>query len=236
MTTRGRKRKYDKCDPDFKELVYLYRKENPTGKVTFRGMATFSKQLHEDNQHHVCFNEDVWKTYGRRYIEDANKVIQSKIITKNKGTITIPNVSEVIKKFSVNQEKTISLLQPMERQLHDAILKNEMYEDDIQELKEKLRKKNDLIKRYEEFIGQMAHHSYMKSFQDEYGLINQIDMGVNRSERVQEAIGNTDDVGSFMKVKNRNLNKEENISSTSKEKLPSNVTGIWMNLKEKNKI
>lgn len=220
----GRPSKYNN-EETFKkleELVFIYKKHNPSGLVKVSKMVAFSKEMHEINpEHYPLYNKDVWSSYGKEYIERANEPIKTVLMSDSEATIELPNVVDIIEKYNGNKEKLIEYLLPLENILHKKISeatdsKKELEDtkEELEDVKEKKKLQDEVIKAYADFVMKMAHESYRKK--NEGMIKNQI--SVNANERNKKAMRELDNLGSFFEFGNtseKEIKKEETENKVS---------------------
>lgn len=232
----GRPSKYnnEETAKKLEELVYLYKKQNPSGLVKVSKMVAFSKEMNEINpEHYPLYNKDVWSSYGKEYIERANEPIKTVLTSDSEAKIELPNILDIIEKYNSNKEKLIEYLLPLENILHKKIAEAtdskkelEKIKEEFEDVKEKKKLQEEVIKVYADFVMKMAHESYRKK--NEGFLKNQI--SVNANERNKKAMRNLDDLGAFFNFEdksNYNIEKEE-------EKSENKVSALsnWKKKKE----
>lgn len=208
MARKGRPSKYNNPETKEKlqELVYLYRKSSPNGVIRISHMVRFSKEMNKKQpSKYPTYDKDVWGTYGREFIDNANEPIRIKY-ENNDEVFEVPNVSDIVEKFHSNKGTLLSYLIPLEKMIHEFLSrendKNKKiseFELKIDELKSTVKEKDDLIRRYEEFVLQMAHQSYINEFQDKFGLQNLI--SVNANKRNKDAMRGLDDLSDMFTKK-----------------------------------
>lgn len=103
----GRPSKYN--NPETKrmlqELVYQYKRENPTGIIRISHMVRFSKEMAEKYpSKYNEFSKDVWSTYGREYIDNANEPIRQTYESEEDVVIEVPNITDLFEKYGTNNQ------------------------------------------------------------------------------------------------------------------------------------
>lgn len=183
-------------------LVYLYKKQNPSGIIRISDMVRFSKEISQsDPNNYPFYNKDVWTVYGREYIETANEPIRTELTYDGEIVVNMPNIADLVEKHGDNKQKMLEYLLPFEQMLHNALLKEKQLQHKLENLQvdydaltEKFKIQQNVIKKYENFVMTMAHESYRKDFEND--LKNQI--SVNANERNKSAMRNVGNLALFM--------------------------------------
>lgn len=233
---KGRPSKYNNPDTlkKLQDLVFLYKKENPSGIIRISHMVRFSKKMNDLNSDvYPFYSKDVWSEYGRTFIDEANEPVRTTISTDEDVSIELPNICDIVQKYSNNQGKLLEYLLPVEQMLHEAMYENRKLkeaklkqEESVEELKQNKKHLEELVKYYEKFILTMSHDSYRKEF--EGMLKNQI--SVNANERNKNAMRNLDDLGSFFEIEQKKSKEKEDVTN-SDIKQPT-VLNHWKNIRK----
>lgn len=218
-----------------RELVLLLRKKNQhLGLIKIADMVRFSKEMNEFNpDKYPFYNKDVWITYGKTFIDEANEPAPSTLSDVGNTDIVVPNILDILTKHHKNFDKLVEYFKPLELLLHTSLnnertltIKNETLQKEVDELKEKLENAKQTIKRYEDFSLEMAHKSYSVEFREEYGLVNQI--SVNANSRNKNAMRNLNDLDALFT--NKPDSKIDNTEETAED---SQLIKIWRNKRNK---
>ncbi|MCR8659172.1 hypothetical protein [Paenibacillus endoradicis] len=176
----GRKRLYDneKTMRILEELLINYRKENPTGQVTFIKMAEYSNEMHNkyNERYPIAYNRFVWAKQGRHLIEKVNTPIRnySKFDSTN---FEIPPIARYIEEYSSNPKKLLSLLLPVEKMIYNLLESDENNSQQIQNLNTQVDKlKNEMNKlillndNLSQYLLSIVAQSNVKRLRQNYGL------------------------------------------------------------------
>jgi len=208
--TFGRPAKYNTPEAlkQMNELVYLYKQENPkAGEIKVQNMADFSKLKHEqDSQTYpIVFNRDAWSKYGMKFIVDADEPLDS-LYGPNKDSpskVTLPNITDIVRKYGSDRIKLLTYLQPVEAMLHESMSNEGKYLKIIEELQEQIKDLNGklqlakgTIDKFEKYTLHMANDSYNEKMRKQYGLIDQI--SINANERNKKAMISLDNLEELM--------------------------------------
>jgi hypothetical protein len=203
MSKMGRPSKYknEETTKLLQNLVYMYKKENPTGIVRIADMVRFSKDMNKVDEVQFPFmSKDVWSEYGRLYIDQANEPIRTELQDADGVAVDLPNISDIVAKYGDNRQKLLEYLLPVEQLLHRSIMNEKRVstlvaksESEKNALVEKCKAQQELLRKYEDFVLTMSHDSYRKEFEGQ--LVNQI--SVNANERNQSAMRNLNDLGAI---------------------------------------
>ena len=228
MAKVGRKSKWNTPEHHerMKELVYLYRKNKDKFKViSIADMVRFSEEMNQNSSFDFpdVYKKDVWIDWGREYINNANKPLILKIdINEGEEPIEIPNLSDVLEKNYHNKDRLLASLLAYENLMHKKLKEIKELFSEIQELQEKNKdlivKNQNLemtIEKFESYLLQMAHQSRSKSYQEQYGLINQISINANARNRKLmnnldklEEVLNGENLNEDVPLKNIDINKK----------------------------
>jgi len=233
MTERkspGRPKIYEKKEHQvrFQKLVYLKRKESPSGQLKISDMVRFSEQMNQENleEFPIAYNKDAWSVYGRIYIEQANQISLTKIKSgKGKKLSEVPNFSQIIEIHGHNKNKLIEYFLPIENLLHQQLDENNELVEEIGELKNKIYELENKVLRYEAMTLEMAHHSKIKKYRDKYRLADQISFSKNK-----EVLNQMDRLNDFLEPK-KVSNAES--PSTSEESIVEDNNPFFTKWKEK---
>ncbi|MCY9694548.1 hypothetical protein [Paenibacillus alginolyticus] len=203
----GRPTKYknEETEIQLKELVYEYKKLHPfSGLLRISHMVRFSERMHKENpeKYPLAFSKDVWGSYGKKYIEQANEPIPSALLKEVPLDIEIPNITDLTMKYHHNINKLLEHLQPIEVMLHESLSREQQHkskvselEDELSQLKNRIKELQETINSYEKFTLEMAQLSYISEFRIKYGLVNQISIHAN--DRNKHAMTNLNNLESL---------------------------------------
>ena len=195
----GRKPKYnsEEHQVQFQTLVYLKRQETPSGLISISDMVRFSNDLNSQSpEEYNAYNKDAWSVWGRKYIEEANKPLNTSLVDgEGKEISQLPNFLDIVEKYYHNKSQLIEHLLPCENLLHQNLLENDKLRSELNEVNVKAKELQELVKKYELLSLEMAHHSGIKAYREKYGLNNQISLKENIS-----SIKDLDNLGAFLEV------------------------------------
>lgn len=222
MKSRGRHKKLYPLK-DIKNIVELFLESHPSGKVKYKEVYEFSKDLYINGKIEYSLSDDFWRKSGRQgriVIDEINKIndalLQStkdyfEVVSTTQviGTLSkdIPSIQKkIIAQLKVNEYGYRSLIGKYKKQ----ISKEESYIKEIELLKkncEELKEKNSI---YEQVLFQWADISSARDIK----IINTITTGKSRSKVVEKLLTEmfTDDLNAAYKNINKTLeSKDDNI-------------------------
>ncbi|MDQ8738869.1 hypothetical protein [Paenibacillus sp. LHD-38] len=194
LKTAGRPTKYNTPETLslLKYLVELYKEKEPyCGIVKVADMVRFSQQMNElDSGKYPLFNKDVWRTYGKSFIDEANEFMPSNLANNDTLKFNIPNVADIVQRHGKNHPRLLEHLRPLEIMLHESLSREEKLRRDKADLQVAIQTLKETISFYEQHTLQMAQHSLSQEYQEKYGLVNQI--SINANARNKSAMKNLD--------------------------------------------
>ncbi|MCR2804800.1 hypothetical protein [Paenibacillus soyae] len=236
----GRPAKYKNSETEqqLQNLVYEYKTLHPfSGLLRISHMVRFSERMHMENpeKYPIAFSKDVWGSYGRKYIEQANEPLPSTLSKEVALDFEVPNITDLTLKYHHNLGKLLEYLQPIEVMLHESLSREQQLKSSVTELSEELNQSknrikelSETIKLYEKFTLEMAQNSYITEYQKKYGLVNQI--AIQANERNQQAMTNLTNLGSLFPDSNENTG-----FNTSQNKKETTVLKSWRERRSQHK-
>ncbi|MFC4306232.1 hypothetical protein [Cohnella boryungensis] len=194
LKTAGRPTKYNTPETLLllRHLVELYKEKEPfCGIVKVADMVRFSQQMNElDGNKYPLFNKDVWRTYGKPFIDDANEFMPSNLANADTLKFNIPNVADIVQRHGKNHTRLVEHLRPLEIMLHESLSREEQLRRDTAILKDTIQALRETVSFYEQHTLQVAHQSLSQEYQEKYGFFNQI--SINANVKNQSAMKNMD--------------------------------------------
>lgn len=151
MSEKKKRRGRPSTKFDEKELyaiVYYYREEiMPQGDIKYLQLHKYHLELHKERPD-ICsrtYSEDFWRKQGqpgREIIDNVNQIRVVTLVDSNNYNKDIPNVVDVVNKYSRNPEKLIKHLIPLENEVRRSIETERKLKKKNEELKEQLEKEN----------------------------------------------------------------------------------------------
>lgn len=192
---RGRpSTKYD--EKELYTIINHYRENNkPQGDIKYLQLYQYHIELHKERPD-ICsrtYSEDFWRKKGqpgRTAIDTANEIRTVTLVDGNNNKKDIPNVVDVVNKFTKDPQRLIKHLQPLENEVRRSIekerelkQKNEDLIQQIKQEKEDKRKLREQVERLNDSIFKLFHYSD----KDETPLENLLDMN-NKNKRIKRAL------------------------------------------------
>lgn len=165
------------------------------GDIKYLQLYKYHLELHKDRPD-ICrktYSEDFWRKKGqpgREIIDTANQVRTVTLVDSNNDRKDIPNVVDLVHKYSKNPERLIKHLIPLENQVRRSIekereqnLKNDKLLEQLNQEKKIKKQLNEQISRLQESILKLFHYSSP----DGTPLENLLDMN-NKNKRIKRAL------------------------------------------------
>lgn len=192
---RGRpSTKYD--EQEIYAVINHYRKNIcPHGDIKYLQLYRYHLKLHNEHPE-ICsriYSEDFWRKKGqpgREAIENANKIRTVTLVDANNNKKDIPNVADVVDKYSTEPERLIKHLQPIENELRRSIQKERELKKKNEDLKIKLeeeRKNKRKLREQTELLQESIFKLFHYSDKDGTPLENLLDLN-NKNKRIENAL------------------------------------------------
>ena len=186
--------KYD--EKELYAIVYHYRENvKPQGDIKYLQLHKYHLELHKE-QPDICsriYSEDFWRKKGqpgRAIIDIVNQIRTVTLVDANNNKKDIPNVVDVVYKYSKDPEKLIKHLIPLENEVRRSIETERKLKEKNEEMKKQLDKEKDdkrelrnQIELLKECIFKQFHYSVSLGTP----LENILDMN-NKNKRIKRAL------------------------------------------------
>lgn len=182
-----------------KELwaIIAHYRENmkPHGDIKYLQLYKYHLDLHREHPDLFIkiYSEDFWRKKGqpgREIIDTANQVRTVTLLGSNNKKKDIPNVVDVVHKYSKHPEKLMKHLIPLENEVRRSIekeeelkKKNEKLNEQLNKDKEAKRELRDQVARLQECLFKLFHYSPT----DGTPLDNLLNIN-NKNKRIKQAL------------------------------------------------
>lgn len=203
-----------------KELwtIIAHYRENvmPQGEIKYLQLYKYHLELYKDRPD-LCsrtYSEDFWRKKGqpgREIIDTANQVRSVTLVDSNNNKKDIPNVADVVYKYSKDPERLIKHLIPLENEARRSIEKERELKQKNEELRVKLKEEKEAkkelrerIRHLKDCIFKLFHYSPT----DGTSLENLLNMN-NKNKRIKRALDEAWSNPQDFYTEFENLQKEE---------------------------
>lgn len=195
MKSRGRK-KVLYPEAEIKNIVKQYLQlEHSVGKIKYKSVFLFAKQLYQSEQIPYELSEDFWRKperQGTQIIDELNKIMFTTTKSDN-DNFEVISTSDIINQYSTDtssiKKRIITSLKVNEygyrnliKKYKKILNKEKQYQDEIKMWKEKYEDALSKSRIYEEVLFQWANASSSRDIK----LINTITTGKTRSKVVEQ--------------------------------------------------
>ncbi|QWG38888.1 hypothetical protein EXW35_10695 [Bacillus mycoides] len=242
MNKVGRKKKEYPEDEIRKIILNFVKNKGIKSEAPKRALSKYAKNLFREGKL-PWLNEEISDNYwvrterrGFQLIEEYNTVVHKTLARNNQIQVQLPGIEFIVRQHGKDSKQLLKNLLPYQRELKISQKNNSVLEDELNDLKEQLTKKNLLIstlemriKLQQETIYKMFIHGSVTNPK----LRNLMGMGTEADSVVNEALQNMFNLKAdeFLNMDSPVGNSEpEKVVEIKKHKLRNSLLDDFQNL------
>ncbi|EJQ61848.1 hypothetical protein [Bacillus mycoides] len=223
MGKAGRKKKEYPEDEIRKIILSFARNKGIKTEVQKRVLSKYAKDLFKEGNL-PWLNEEISDNYwiraerrGFQLIEEYNTVVHKTLARNNQIQVQLPGVEDIVKQYGKDSKQLLKQLLPYQRELKISQKNNSVLQDELNDLKEELTRKNKLISTLEKRIRLQQETIYQMFIQGSATnpkLRNLMEMGNEANSVVKDALQNM-----FNLKADEFLNMDNSVGNSEPEKV-----------------